>query len=91
MECESDPAKAGRNASTHGVTFEAAESVFGDPLSLTVDDPEHSADEYRFWTIGMSDTGRVLVVVHTSDEPPRIISAREATAGERRDYEEGES
>lgn len=90
MEFESDPNKAAGNEARHGVTFSEAESVFGDPLSLTVADLEHSADEDRFWTIGMSDKGRILVVVHTSSEPPRVISAREATTRERREYDEGE-
>ena len=64
-------------------------TVFGDPLSLTIDDPRHSKQEDRFVTVGESVWGRLLVVVHTDrGERIRIISAREATSRERRDYEQ---
>ncbi len=64
---------------------------FGDPLSDTFDDPDHSADEQRFLIIGNSENGKLLFVSHTDDgDTIRIISAREPTRGEREKYERGE-
>ena len=89
MRFEWDENKATRNLVKHGVSFEEAATVFGDPLSDTVDDPDHSAEERRFIIIGISEKGRMLVVAHADDvEVIRIISAREPTQGERRFYEE---
>ncbi len=88
---EWDAHKALRNLARHGVSFEEAATVFGDPLSLTIEDPLHSTDEDRFVTIGQSVRGRALVVVHTDrGDALRIISARVATARERDAYEEGQ-
>ena len=85
---EWDENKAGDNSAKHGVYFEEAATVFGDPLSLTIEDPEHSREEQRFITLGESLYRRVLVVVHTDRRDSiRIISAREATRKERRQYE----
>jgi uncharacterized DUF497 family protein len=87
---EWDPEKAESNFRKHKVTFEEASSIFGDPLSITIPDPAHSRGEERVVTIGWSDDGRTLVVVHLDlDESIRIISARVATRRERRQYEEG--
>ncbi len=81
--------KAIRNRKKHGVSFEEAAAVFSDPLSLTIDDPMHSYGEERFVTIGESLRHRLLVVVHTErGERIRIISAREATSNEQKDYEQ---
>jgi uncharacterized DUF497 family protein len=89
MEFEWDPVKASRNQAKHGVEFSEAATVFGDVLSRTFADPDHSDDEDRFITIGLSDRGRVLIVSHTDrGERTRIISAREATRRERKAYEE---
>ncbi|MEW6211674.1 MAG: BrnT family toxin [Acidobacteriota bacterium] len=89
MEFEWDEEKNEANARRHGVTFEEAASVFGDPLSDTYDDPDHSAQEYRFLTIGISENGRLLIVAHTDrGDRIRIISARELTGRERKKYEE---
>jgi uncharacterized protein len=86
---EWDPAKARRNYEKHGVSFHEACTIFGDPLSLTYVDPDHSVVERRFITIGMSTDGRVLMVAHTDrNEKVRIISAGKATRGERKHYEE---
>ena len=87
-----DPHKARANLKKHGVSFEEAATVFGDPLSLTIVDPEHSTpDEHRFLLLGQSASGRLLVVAHTeTDDDIRLISARLATRRERRDYEEGQ-
>ena len=72
------------------VSFEEASSVFFDPLSATGDDPDHSLDERRFVTFGTSSSGRLLVVSHAEDHDViRIITARQATRGERNLYEEG--
>jgi hypothetical protein len=65
--------------------------VFADPLSMTTDDPEHSASEDRFLTLGMSYRDRLVVVAHTDrGHSIRIISARKALPHEKRDYERGE-
>ena len=85
---EWDAEKAATNLSKHGVAFTEAETVFSDPLSLTIPDPVHSTEEDRFVTIGASTRERVLVVVHTDrGEHVRIISARRANRQERMSYE----
>lgn len=85
-----DENKAIINRRKHGISFEEAGTVFGDALSLTIPDPNHSkASEARFITIGQSNQGKILVVIHCDrEEKIRIISARAATSGERNDYEE---
>ena len=91
MEFEWDAAKARVNADKHGISFEEASSVFGDPLALTFDDPTHSTVEHRYLTFGVSAAGRSLVVVHTSrGDTIRIISSRPMTPRERRAYEQWE-
>ena len=68
---------------------EEAQTVFGDPNSITIFDVEHSADEHRFIDIGLSADGRILVVVYTErNERIRIIGCRPATATERKQYEQ---
>jgi len=62
--------------------------VFGDSLAVTVSAPDHSIGEERSITIGRSSSGRLLVVCHIEQgDNIRIISARRATAHERKDYE----
>jgi uncharacterized DUF497 family protein len=91
LQFEWDPEKDAQNLAKHGVSFEEASSVFGDPFALTIDDPDHSHDEDRFLTTGSSFRQRVIIVAHTDRaERIRIISAREVTAAERQIYEEGE-
>lgn len=86
---EWNPEKAEANLKKHGVSFEEAETVFSDPLSLTVPDPLHSDEENRFIITGYSDKQRQLIVVHTDrNDKIRIISARTATTGERKKYEQ---
>jgi uncharacterized DUF497 family protein len=76
---EWDEKKAKQNIKKHGISFEEAATVFGDPFSITIYDPLHSGDEDRFVILGISNKNRVLVVVHTDrDERIRIISARNA-------------
>ena len=89
---EWDSHKAEANLRRHGVSFEEAQTVFTDPLSITLADPDHSEDEERFIDIGMSDNRRVLVVVYTERvQRIRLISARQATSAERKQYEEEET
>ena len=85
-----DPKKASANLRKHGVGFQEAATVMGDPLSTAFPDPAHSLSERRYLSIGMSRAGRLLVVAHTEEgEVARIIRARRATPRERRFYEEG--
>jgi hypothetical protein len=88
MEFEWDPEKAAANAKKHGVEFSEAMTVFGDPLEVTIADPDHSEGEQRFLSIGASTAGRLLVVAYTERAGrTRIINAREASAQEHKDYE----
>jgi uncharacterized DUF497 family protein len=85
---EWDPGKARQNRRKHRVSFQEAASVFGDPLSITYPDPDHSIAEQRFITVGTSSGGQVLIVAHADrNENIRIISARKTTRGEREQYE----
>ena len=90
MDFEWDDEKAARNLAKHGVSFHEAATVFGDPLSITYYDPNHSENEDRYLTIGHTSTGHVHIVSHTDrGDRIRIISARRATRKERKSYEEG--
>jgi hypothetical protein len=90
MHFEWDPKKALTNQRKHGVTFEEASSALRDSFSATAHDPDHSEDEERFVTFGISSRGRLLAVSHTErGNAIRIISARLATNSERQIYEEG--
>jgi uncharacterized DUF497 family protein len=90
MKFEWDLRKAKLNFAKHRVTFEEATTAFRDPLSTTGADPDHSANENRFVTFGVSTKERLLVVSHTErGESIRIISARLAKRQEREIYEEG--
>jgi uncharacterized DUF497 family protein len=87
---EWDPNKAARNWQKHKVSFEEAATVFQDDLSITVPDPDHSREEDRYITVGLSSRFRLLMVAHTErGDRIRIISARELTSGERKQYEQG--
>jgi len=86
---EWDPAKEARNRRKHGVSFAEAGTVFGDPLSKTYPDLDHSEQEERYLTLGVSESGRILVIAHLEEgDTIRIINARQATRRERRFYEE---
>jgi len=88
MIFEWDEKKAVTNEKKHGVSFHEASTVFGDPLAITFDDPDHSSHEERYLTFGLSGSGRLLVVSHTPrGDRTRIITARSATRYERRIYE----
>jgi uncharacterized protein len=85
---EWDPRKAAQNRTKHGVSFEEALTVFYDPLAATFDDPDHSTAENRRLTIGYSASPRLIVLCHTERAGRvRIISARLATARERKRHE----
>jgi len=84
-----DPRKAVSNERQHGVGFPEATTVFDDPLSVTIADPDHSLEEQRFLLLGQSTRRRVLVVAHSErGESIRIISVRRVNRRERRIYEE---
>jgi len=88
VEFEWDEKKADENLKKHDVEFVEAVTVFADPLSVTVRDPDHSERENRFIIVGYSNRFRPLVVSHMDrDGRVRIISARQLTPAERRDYE----
>ena len=87
---EWDEAKASANVRKHSVRFEEAATAFGDRLSVTVGDPDHSLDEDRFILLGVTERDRLVVIALTvRGDTIRLINARLATAKERRGYEEG--
>jgi uncharacterized DUF497 family protein len=91
---EWDPKKARANQNAHGVGFEEAATVFIDPMAVSIFDPDHSETEERWITIGISEKGRLLVVMHTFREESedavtiRIISTRKASKRESQTYGE---
>lgn len=88
MKFEWDSDKAAANVRKHGVDFVEASTLFGDPLELTIPDPDHSLGEARFLSVGLSADARLLVVAYTEREGTiRIIQARLAEPRERRAYE----
>jgi len=89
MKFEWDQTKASANLSKHGVSFDEAKTVFDDPLYVDFYDPDHSLDEHRYIIIGESQQGRLLMVSYIeSDDAVRILSSREVTQTERKQYEE---
>ncbi|MDL1979697.1 MAG: BrnT family toxin [Deltaproteobacteria bacterium] len=90
MKLEWDSPKATTNLRKHKVSFEEAATALSDPMAATGIDPDHSIDEFRYITFGVSNSGRLLVVAHTErGDTIRIISTRRAIKGERKIYEEG--
>jgi uncharacterized DUF497 family protein len=88
MRFEWDAEKAAANLKKHRISFDEAVTVFYDPLAATFGDPDHSDNENRLVTVGYSARTRLLVVCHVERGPDtRIISARRATAGERKRHE----
>jgi uncharacterized DUF497 family protein len=89
LKFEWDAAKAAANLRKHGISFEEAKGCVQGPLAITSDDSSHSETENREKTIGQSDRGRIIIVVHTrrSNGVRRIISARKASRREATDYE----
>ena len=90
MTYEGDPKKAKSNFRRHGVSFEEAATVFLDPLAITFPDPDHSDEEDREITIGLTTKHRIVFISHSPrGGRTRIIGARRATRKERKQYEEG--
>ena len=91
LKFEWDEDKADANFKKHKVDFEEAKTVFGDPSSVTINDPRHSVGEQRFIDIGASVNRKILVVSYTQrGQKIRLISCRKATGAERKIYEEKE-
>lgn len=89
MKFDRDPQKSRKNQAKHKVSFDEAETIFADPYFIAFADDAHSFDELRYLIIGESAQRRVLLVVYTErGEITRLISARAATARERKFYEE---
>jgi uncharacterized DUF497 family protein len=90
MEFKWDSQKAKANLGKHRVSFEAATTVFYDPLAKLGHDPDHSEDEDRYILIGHSQKNNLLFVVHVYKESQntiRIVTARKATKKEKHDFE----
>jgi len=86
---EWDEEKADANLKKHGVGFDEARTIFNDPFSITIYDPDHSVNEHRYIDIGLSSKGRLIVVSYLErGRRIRIISCRKVTKKEQRVYEE---
>lgn len=88
MRFEWDPAKAAANLEVHKVSFSEASTVFYDDFALT-DEDSRASGEQRLVTLGLSDTGNLLVVVYAYRQPDilRVISAWKANRRQRLEYE----
>ena len=87
-----DENKAKENLRKHGLSFKEASTAFGDPLSVTIEDLDHSYGESRYILLGETVNHRVVLVAHAEKHGEvRIISARFASRGERRSYESGKA
>ena len=95
FDFEWDIRKAKSNLGKHKISFEKATTIFRDSNILSIPDDEHSEDEERWLTIGIDESGILLVISHTfkkiseTNYRIRIISARKATKSEQEQYEEG--
>ncbi len=93
---EWDPRKASSTFLKHGVTFEESATIFKDPEMISTYDTQHSEFEDRWISIGLSETGKILIVCHTYKETDdlnstiRIFSARKATKTESKQYKRWE-
>jgi len=88
MQFKHDQQKAKSNLKKHGIDFSEAETVFADPFALTFFDKAHSENEYRYFTLGISEKGKYLAIWHTeNDSEVRIIGAREMDKTERTRYD----
>ena len=91
---EWNPRKARDNYDKHGVGFDEAATVFRDSKALSVFDQDHNQSEERWISLGISEKGRLLIVIHTFREESedavtiRIISSRKATKRETKIYGE---
>ncbi|MCU0427836.1 MAG: BrnT family toxin [Candidatus Kapabacteria bacterium] len=80
--------KAASNLKKHGISFEEAETVFGDEFALVNRDDKHSEIEERWLIIGTASIGYILIVSFTMrDHKTRIISVRRANEKEREQYQ----
>ncbi len=89
LRFEWDDNKDRINQAKHGISFREAQTVFYDEAALLIDDPEHSEEEERFIILGISRKANLLVVCHCyreADSIIRLISARQATKTETRQY-----
>lgn len=89
IKFEWDVSKAASNKRKHGVTFDEAQSVFYDDFAIQFLDDENSGLEDRFLLLGLSNQSRILLICHCENKSGnliRIISARKATAKERKLY-----
>jgi len=86
---EWDARKAAANLAKHSVSFDEAVTVFADALGRIEDDDRHSVSESRLVLLGTSSSGRLLAVMFTerAAERIRVVSARQTTRSERRQYE----
>jgi uncharacterized DUF497 family protein len=90
LQVEWDSRKAASNFRKHGVSFDEAKRVLEDALTMFMPDKDHAIGELRYRALGQAVTGRTMVIICAEDGPiTRILSARIATAGERRIYERG--
>ncbi|MBI5031792.1 MAG: BrnT family toxin [Chloroflexi bacterium] len=84
--------KARQNQKKHHVSFEEGATIFHDPFIATMPDPDHSEEEERYISIGLSVKKRLLVVTHTErNNRTRIINCRKPTPSERRIYEQSQN
>ena len=89
LEFEWNPLKARKNRTKHGIAFMEGSTAFSDPHSITISDPDHSVFEHRLLLLGLSETGKLVVVSHTErSDRIRIISVRYASKRERKYYEQ---
>jgi uncharacterized DUF497 family protein len=87
---EWDSKKERANRRKHGISFDEARTIFSDPQELLIADPEHSEDEERLISVGISNRKRILLVVYTEKgDRIRLISARRAAPREQEQYEKG--
>jgi len=90
MQFEWDEIKAEANLKKHDVSFKEAETIWDDYFYIDLFDEKHSIEENRFLIVGESEGKRLLIVSYTERENRvRVISARELTPKERKDYEQG--
>jgi hypothetical protein len=89
LEFEWDSSKARQNERKHGIAFLEASTAFADPHSITIPDSDHSVFEHRLLLLGLSESGKLLVVSHTErSDRIRIISVRYASKRERKTFEQ---
>jgi len=94
FQFEWDEPKATANLRKHGIFFELASTIFGDPRILTLADTEHSESEERWFSIGLASSGALVSAAYLWTDAGgglikiRMITARRATPKEIRYYTE---